>query len=87
VSTMSRQVGIGAAGKAQRVTKAGTGKSDGEPVFVEMVVKEAGKSDGASWGRCEAQADGVVMLLRAEQSGRAPIFSRIFTKAKTRGSS
>ncbi len=58
--------GIRASGKAEGIAEAGTGERDGETVFVEMVVEEAGKSDGSELGKMRGEADGVVVLLRAE---------------------
>ena len=34
--------GVGAAGEAKRIAEAGAGESDGEAVFVEMIVEERG---------------------------------------------
>ena len=38
--------GIGAAGEAEGIAQAGAGESDGEAVFVEMIVEERSERDG-----------------------------------------
>src|SRR6266403_5852139 len=58
--------GIGAAGKTEGISEAGTGERDGEAVFVEMVVEEAGEGDRRELREMRGQADGVGVLLRAE---------------------
>jgi len=51
-----------------------------------MVVQEAGKSDRRELREMRGQADGVVVLLRAEPERRAPIF-RESHEGEDRGSS
>ena|SRR2546426_1101532 len=70
--------GIGASGKAKGIAEAGTGEGDGKAVFVEMVVQEAGKSDRRELREMRGQADGVVVLLRAEpERTRADFFENL----------
>ena len=38
--------GIGAAGEAERIAKAGTSKRDGQTVLIEAVVEKRGERDG-----------------------------------------
>src|SRR5882724_1913412 len=67
--------GIGAAGEAEGIAKARTGEGDGKAVFVEMVVEEASEGDGGELRKMRGQANGVVMLLRAEpERTRADFF-------------
>src|SRR6266849_1925966 len=71
--------GIGASGKTERIAEAGTGERDGKAVFVEMVVEEAGEGDGRELREMRGQADGVVVLLRAEpERTRADFFEDFY---------
>lgn len=58
--------GIRAAGQAQGVTESRASESDREAVFVESVVEKRGEGDGGELREMRCEADGIVMLLRAE---------------------
>ena len=70
--------GIGAAGEAERIAKAGAGEGDGEAVFVEMVVEKRAERDGGELGKMRGQADGVIVLLRAKPEGACANFFENF---------
>ena len=61
--------GVGAAGEAQGIAEARAGERDGQAVFVETIVEERAESDGGELREMRGQADGVIVLLRAEPEG------------------
>src|SRR5712692_3766739 len=66
--------GIGAAGKAERIAKAGTCERDGQTVFVQAVIEKRAESDGGELREMRDESDGVVMLLGAEPEGAGADF-------------
>ncbi len=77
--------GIRAARETQRIAQAGTRKRDGQAVLIEAVVEKRRKRDGGELREMRNEADGVVVLLRAEPERLCADFLKDFEKGGDTG--